>query len=102
MRPRGRVDAAGVTFCGTTVVRCQSIGPARMTPRMPGHPIQASRQVLERFTWIAAAILLLGSLALLGIAGEVMEGDTLRLDERILLALRVPGDPSQPADPPWL
>jgi undecaprenyl-diphosphatase len=58
--------------------------------------------VLERFTWIAAAILLLGSLAFWGIAEEVMEGDTLRLDERILLAMRAPGDPSQPIGPAWV
>ena len=69
---------------------------------MPGFPNHASRRVLERFTWIAAAILLLGSLAFLGVAGEVMEGDTLRLEERSLMAMRVPGDPSRPVGPAWL
>ena len=60
------------------------------------------RLVLKRFTWIAAAILLLGSLSFLWIADEVMEGDTLRLDERILLAMRAPGDPARPIGPEWL
>jgi undecaprenyl-diphosphatase len=58
--------------------------------------------VLERFTWLAAVILVLGSLAFLGIAEEVGEGDTLRLDERILMAMRVPGDPQQPIGPAWV
>lgn len=31
-----------------------------------------------------------------------MEGDTLHMDERILLAMRVPGDPSQPIGPEWV
>lgn len=41
-----------------------------MGPRMPGRQNRASRRVLEHFTWIAAAILLLGSLAFLGTAEE--------------------------------
>jgi len=31
-----------------------------------------------------------------------MEGDSMRLDERILMAMRVPGDPSQPIGPAWV
>jgi undecaprenyl-diphosphatase len=65
-------------------------------------PDPGRRLVLERFTWIAAAILLLGSLSFLWIADEVMEGDTLRLDERILLAMRAPGDHARPIGPEWL
>ena len=59
-------------------------------------------RVLVRLTWIAAALLLLGALAFFGIADEVMEGDTLQLDQRILLALRVPGNPSDPIGPAWV
>ena len=31
-----------------------------------------------------------------------MDGDTLSLDERIVLAMRVPGDPAQPIGPAWV
>jgi undecaprenyl-diphosphatase len=53
--------------------------------------------------------LLLGSLALLAVvllitklAGEVLEGDTLEFDKRLLQALRKADNPSQPIGPPWL
>jgi hypothetical protein len=58
-----------------------------MNLRPPAHPDAARGRVLERFTWIAAVILVLGTLAFLGIAEEVAEGDTLHLDERILMAI---------------
>jgi undecaprenyl-diphosphatase len=73
-----------------------------MDPRPPASADLARGQLLSRFTWVAAAILLLGSLSFLWLAEEVMEGDTLHLDERILLAMRVPGDPAQPIGPDWL
>lgn len=60
------------------------------------------RKLLQRFTWIASALLLLGALVFLGIADEVVEGDTLGLDERILLAMRVPGDVGKPVGPAWV
>jgi undecaprenyl-diphosphatase len=69
----------------------------------PSAQRDAARQsVLERFTWIAAAILVFGTLAFLGIAEEVAERGTLHLDERILMAMRVPGDPQQPIGPAWV
>jgi undecaprenyl-diphosphatase len=58
--------------------------------------------VVKRFNWIAAAILLLGALGFYGIADEVTEGDTLHLDERILMAMRVPGDPTRAVGPAWV
>jgi undecaprenyl-diphosphatase len=58
--------------------------------------------VIRRFTWAAALILVLGAGAFLWVADEVMEGDTLQLDRRILLAMRVPGDPTQPRGPAWV
>jgi hypothetical protein len=70
-----------------------------MSLRPPAHPGAARGRMLERFTWIAAVILVLGTLAFLGIAEEVAEGDTLHLDERILMAMRVPGDRQQPIGP---
>jgi len=74
----------------------------KVTPQDEGHREVGRHRVLQRFTWIATALLLLGTLAFLGIAEEVIEGDTLRLDERILLAMRVPGDPSKPIGPAWV
>ena len=53
--------------------------------------------------------LLLGMLALLGIvlvilnlAGEVLEGDTLEFDKRMLASLRKADNPAQPIGPAWL
>jgi undecaprenyl-diphosphatase len=36
------------------------------------------------------------------IADEVNEGGTMRIDQAVLLALRVPGDPTDPIGPAWL
>ncbi len=50
-------------------------------------------------------VLLLLSAAVYGfgeIADEVIEGDTRAFDERVLLALRTPGDPSNPIGPEWV
>lgn len=38
----------------------------------------------------------------LELAEEVLEGETHGWDEAVLLAMRVPGDPSNPLGPPWL
>lgn len=49
-------------------------------------------------------VLGLASLALWGfiaLADEVGEGETRAFDQAILLALRTPGDPSDPLGPPW-
>src|SRR5829696_357046 len=53
--------------------------------------------------------LLLGTLALLGavllvltLAGEVLEGDTLEFDKRLLQSLRKADNPAQPIGPAWL
>ena len=40
-------------------------------------------------------------LAFVAIAGEVVEGDTHRLDMAILMALRTPGNAADPIGPPW-
>jgi len=39
-------------------------------------PPFAQRPVLERFTWIAATLAILGTLVFYAIADEVMDGDT--------------------------
>jgi undecaprenyl-diphosphatase len=38
----------------------------------------------------------------LALAGEVMEGETLAFDKKIVLSLRKPDDPSQPIGPAWI
>lgn len=35
------------------------------------------------------------------LADEVVEGETRTVDEAVILAFRVPGDPSDPLGPPW-
>lgn len=54
----------------------------------------------------AVPVLTLAALSLLAwgfveLADDVTEGDTARLDRRLLLALRVPGDPADPLGPLW-
>jgi len=71
-------------------------------PRAENSRDSSRRTLLRRFTWIATALLLLGALIFLGIADEVMEGDTLSLDERVLLAMRVAGDTGTPVGPAWV
>ena len=39
---------------------------------------------------------------MVGIADEMLEGDTPRLDRWLLLATRVPGDPGDPLGPAWV
>lgn len=43
-----------------------------------------------------------GLWAFLTIAGEMREGETRGLDERLLLMLRTPGDPNNPVGPRWV
>ena len=51
-----------------------------------------------------AALLLAagGAWLFVEIADEVLEGETATVDERVLLALRVPHDTSDPRGPPWV
>lgn len=53
-------------------------------------------------SYIAGAALaaLLGGFGL--IADEVSEGETMRIDQAVLMALRAPGDPADPIGPAWL
>jgi undecaprenyl-diphosphatase len=43
-----------------------------------------------------------GSWGFVILAGEVIEGDTQRLDERIIRSLRHADDPARPIGPPWM
>ena len=62
-----------------------------------------SRLERREITWLlvglAGCVLLLVFLML---ASEVMEGDTLAMDTRIVRALRSADDPSRPIGPPWM
>jgi undecaprenyl-diphosphatase len=60
------------------------------------------RFVLHHLTSLALIVLGLGLCAFIGIADEVLEGDTLRFDHWLLLALRVSGDPGDPLGPVWV
>ena len=57
---------------------------------------------LERVTLGIVLTAALAFYAFFVLADEVIEGDTRTLDTKILLSLRVPGDPSDPIGPPWL
>ncbi len=67
-------------------------GLARVTPRDRG----------ELMLLVGGVLLLLLTLAVVALAEEVLEGDTLTFDKRFLLALRDPANPSIPIGPPWL
>ncbi len=56
----------------------------------------------EFSTLAAIAVLASAAAAFVRLADEVVEGETGVFDERLLLALRVPGDPAQPIGPKWL
>jgi undecaprenyl-diphosphatase len=65
--------------------------------------LHLSRLERHELTWLfvglGACVLLFVFIAL---AGEVIEGDTLTFDTKILRALRNPTDPSKPIGPPWI
>lgn len=47
-------------------------------------------------------IITAGSWGFLVLAGEVVEGDTQRFDDRLIRALRTPDDPAVPIGPSWM
>jgi undecaprenyl-diphosphatase len=55
----------------------------------------------ERGTLVALLAVCAGVWLFVELADEVLEGETQSLDERILLALREPGDPAEPRGPKW-
>lgn len=58
---------------------------------------------LPELSILILVVLVAGGIWLfVGLADEVAEGDTHAVDKAVLLALRAPGDPSQPLGPPWL
>jgi undecaprenyl-diphosphatase len=73
---------------------------------MPASPNAADRSparfAVHHWTSLALIILGAGTFAFIGIADEVLEGDTARLDRWLLLALRAPADPAEPLGPDWV
>ncbi|PSC05900.1 phosphoesterase [Alsobacter soli] len=61
-----------------------------------------SRFKLELGSVLALAVIAAGLFVFVRIADEVVEGDTHGFDQKILLALRTPGDLANPIGPPWL
>ena len=51
---------------------------------------------------LAMSVVAAGIWGFVQVAGEVVEGDTQVLDERILLALRQPDNPQEPIGPHWM
>jgi undecaprenyl-diphosphatase len=47
-------------------------------------------------------VVVAGTWGFIALAGEVVEGDTQRFDERLIRALRRPDDPATPIGPAWM
>lgn len=62
----------------------------------------ASRDRTELRLLLTAFVVLLLSVAFIRLASEVIEGDTQQFDERVLEALREPGNMQEPIGPVWL
>jgi undecaprenyl-diphosphatase len=60
------------------------------------------RFALHHLASLALVIFALGLFVFIAIAGEVLEGDTLKFDRSLLLALRASGDPGDPLGPAWV
>ena len=70
----------------------------------PTTPLTSEAAASRRIPWPVAALGLLAALLtlVLWFGHELMEGDGARIDRAIMLAMRVPGHPEQPAGPVWL
>jgi undecaprenyl-diphosphatase len=62
----------------------------------------ASRDRDELWLLLGLLALLGAALLILNLAGEVLEGDTLDFDRRLLASLRKADNPAQPIGPAWL
>lgn len=58
-------------------------------------------QLLETRAILALIVVAAAGWIFAEIAGEVIEGETSGFDSRLLLAMRVAGDPADPIGPPW-
>lgn len=75
---------------------------------MPRRLLSPFRRLLERLGGVEPVLFLLlaaiaaGTWAFVELADEVLEGDTLAFDRRIVLAFRTPGEPNDPLGPAWV
>src|SRR5207245_520260 len=56
----------------------------------------------ELVVLVGLLVIVAGTWGFVALAGEVLEGDTQRFDERIIRALRRPDDPAVPIGPEWM
>ncbi|MEZ5933559.1 MAG: phosphatase PAP2 family protein [Alphaproteobacteria bacterium] len=68
---------------------------------MASHPL--SRRASREWSVLVLVLLLVASVwAFVGLADEVVEGETHRFDETVLLLMRNPADPADPIGPGWV
>lgn len=67
-----------------------------------GHRTGTGGFARHHWTSLALAILGAGAAFFIFLSHEVMEGETLRFDRWLLLALRTPGAPDDPLGPAWV
>ena len=76
--------------------------PGRLAAALSALARAPQRLGAAAFTRLAALLLAItGVLAFAGLAGEVLEGETLGFDRAVLLALRDPANPADPIGPRW-
>ena len=87
----------------------QSVMPPMADNRMPsgiqtrfGKAAQVTVRAIESRTLFWLLALAAGLLLFLKLASEVVEGETMAFDRRLLLAFREPASPSVPLGPHWL
>lgn len=90
----GYVPCPAENYCSAGVERISAV--SRQAVTSPGQ--------FARHHWTSLALLVLGFglFAFIGIADEVLDGDSMRFDEWLLLALRVSGDAGNPLGPAWV
>jgi undecaprenyl-diphosphatase len=76
--------------------------PSAFSPRAASRSWMALLRKTEARVLLTILGLLAAIWAFLSVTGEVREGDTSRLDTRILLAFRTPGDLATPIGPRWM
>ncbi|SFD10182.1 phosphatase PAP2 family protein [Tropicimonas isoalkanivorans] len=57
---------------------------------------------MELSTLLTLCFIAMSLWGFMELAGEVFEGETRNIDTQLLLALRTPGDPTDPLGPPWV